>query len=116
MEYEPPVANSLIVRCKLSRCCCISASVRSIFLLEQCLNEWRLAPVQSRTVFLDGTFSLSAKTCVAFFIRSSLMPMPYGLDSSLTHTQPTRPHPLRLRESERAPYSGNIMIVLFNLY
>jgi hypothetical protein len=30
-----------------------------IFLLEQCRNEWILAPVQSRTVFLDGAFSVS---------------------------------------------------------
>ena len=28
-------------------------------LLEQCLNEWMLAPVQSRTVFLEGALSVS---------------------------------------------------------
>jgi len=57
MEYDPPVASTLMARCKSSICCYISASVRSIFLLEQCRNEWMLAPVQRRTVFLDGEFS-----------------------------------------------------------
>src|SRR6266849_1246528 len=38
-EYDPPVASTLMARCKSSICCCISASVPSIFLLEQCRNE-----------------------------------------------------------------------------
>jgi hypothetical protein len=59
MEYDPPVASTLIARCNSSTCCCISASVRSIFMLVQCRNEWMLAPVQSRTVFLDGAFNVS---------------------------------------------------------
>jgi len=59
MEYDPPVASTLMARCKSSTYCCISASVQSIFLLEQGRKEWMLAPVQSRTVFLDGAFSVS---------------------------------------------------------
>ena len=59
IEYDPPVVSTLIARCKSSTHCCISASVRSTFLLEQCRNEWMLAPVQSRTGFFDGAFSVS---------------------------------------------------------
>ena len=105
MEYDPPVASTLMVRCKSSTCCCISASVRSIFLLEQCRNEWILVPVQSRTVFFDGAFSVSTETCVVFFSLSPVMLVTDGLDGSLTNSPRTRPHPLRLRESQRAPHS-----------
>jgi hypothetical protein len=59
IEEEPPVANSLIVRCKFSICCCISASRMLKKSASGVLASLRRLNVPKRTPHLFARYGLA---------------------------------------------------------
>jgi hypothetical protein len=72
IEYEPPVANSLIVRCKFSICCCISASRMLKKSASGVLTSLRGSPYQSVRL----TSSLAAALLDSLFEHPAGDPAP----------------------------------------